>query len=156
MSGLLIFAGTKEAVDRIGRERNAFRAHGASDLPEMLAILKEGGLAVANMNTVSTGYRIPEGCEVDFDEDCPKDGPYRIQAESRKLRPYPHQELVINQFLGDMRDRRMRDSVPGTVRFLKPGSAEVDERILEQLQVKSPFQANPQTDPENFTETLER
>lgn len=156
MSGMLIFAGSKEAVDRIGSERNAFRAHDASDLPEMLAILREGGLAVANMNTVSTGYRIPEGCDIDFDEDCPKDGPHRIQAEGRKLRLYPHQELMIHQFVGDMRDRRLRDSVPATVRFLKPGSAKDDKRILEQLQVKSPFQATSRTDHENSADTLER
>ncbi|MFX4299900.1 hypothetical protein [Pseudosulfitobacter pseudonitzschiae] len=159
MSGKLIFAGSKEAVDRIGQESNAFRAHGASDLPGMLDILGKGGLAVANMLTVSAGYRIPEGCEIDFDESCPSHGAERLQAEGRKLRLFPHQEEMMAALSDRMAEntsndyvqsigRTLRPGHPAGIEMLIPGSQRVDEMIMKRIKVKSPFQGEKEVESE--------
>lgn len=132
MSGMLIFAGTKEDVDRIGTARNAFRAQGPDDLVGMLQILQKGGLAVANISSISCGYRIPEGCEVCFDESCPSTGLVRDQAEARVLRLYPHQERAIR-----------------SIATQKPRIEHLSLAGLSGMKVECPFTSKPGVDLED-------
>ena len=158
MSGLLIFAGSKEAISRIAEERNAFQAQSPADLRGMLDILNMGGVAVASIYELNTGYRIPDGCDIEFDESCPEAGPERLQAEGRKLRLYPHQEKLISEMRERVGDtvvaqynqnigRTHRAGGPVQVQYLKPGDPAIDQRLLEQLDrksvaVHSPFDGN--------------
>lgn len=157
MSGLLIFAGSKEAISRIAEERNAFQAQSSADLRGMLDILDKGGVAVASIYGLNTGYRIPAGCDIEFDESCPEEGPERLQAEGRKLRLYPHQEKLISEMRERIGDnvvaqynqnigRTHRAGGPVQVQYLKPMDSTIDQRIMELLDRKSVAVHSPFSD----------
>jgi hypothetical protein len=141
MSGLLIFAGSKEAISRIADERNAYKAERGSDLVGMLDILKQGGVAVASIHSLNTGYSLPAGCDIEFDESCPKEGPERLQAEGRARRLYPFQDKALHlQAMG--RIQRTTPN-PKVIRISEPGDEDA-ARIISRLSlkaapVKSPF-----------------
>ena len=167
MNGLLIFAGSKEAIDRIAKERKAYKANGSADIPAMLETLKQGGVAVASIYSVNTGYRIPEDCNIEFDESCPDEGPERLQAEGRTFsfnayqkemmkgarasRLYSDQEEMskgtreiiglkhppYEQLMGRI---KRENKTPVVIKVTEPGDEDA-ARIINRLSLKAPVQS---------------
>lgn len=79
----LTFVLHPETGAALARKTGSAFARTAEAIPGMLAHLEAGRDVVALMRPLSTGYRLPEGTELRFHEDCPTEGALRRQCEAR-------------------------------------------------------------------------
>jgi len=79
----LTFVLQRETGVSLARERGCALASGPASIPGMIAHLEAGRDVVAMMQSAATGFRIPQGTEVEFHPECPETGALRHQCEGR-------------------------------------------------------------------------
>lgn len=82
----LTFVLNRETGIALAKERSCALAAGPGAIPGMLAHLDAGRDVVAMMQSAATGFRIPQGTEVEFHPECPESGALRQQCEGRAHR----------------------------------------------------------------------